>query len=261
MYAQPANIEALEQVPQPSIERAAQNPVTHGLEIMPEGFAIQRDPRPLAKISFNQPHDEISPGLRRAVDGAVARAFIEDTTPEATSSDQLQDCVNEALGGLKIKKGNYTAMVYPGDKRKQITGTEGRLKTLSPGCLPLVSRATPSLSFEMQRPNNHKAHITSKAQPMVNDSVHEIVDGNGGGTGGAYIYIGRAGDGRVRDKKFRYHCTPGNGVTHVNAVYKLQVNSATDGHKLGAKTYSTPVKIVPVPNFSTVQGGGVRRAC
>ena len=184
-----------------------------------------------------------------------------ENVPEATASDQTQDCVNEALK-IKIKTGAYTSMVYPGDRRKQTMGSEARLNPTSPDCLPLVTREVPKVFFKMQRPKNHKVWTKTKAQELVNSSDDDQPIGDTGGLGDVgVIASGQSRPGVIKAPHFLYRCTPGKGVTRVKAVYKMKVDSAVDGHTLGRKTYSKPVKIYPVLKHNTVQGGGVRHAC
>ena len=196
-------------------------------------------------------------GIGLALPAAVSAegpvAHSSDTpAAEATASDQTQDCVNDAF---KIKIIG-SVMNYPGDRRKQSVGTAARLDPVSPDCLPLINRETPQIFFKMQRPKNHKKWTKTKDWPM-RDGSNDPIDGNVGGKGAAFVETNPKSP--FRDSKFRYRCTPGKGITHVRAVYKLKVDSAVDGNTLGRRTYSVPVKIHSVSGI--VLGGGVAKAC
>lgn len=265
MYAQAQNPELYEQAPMPGMERPAPNPnfgqtaVANVTHLMPEGAYAQRNPEPTATISINQPQDEVSPGLRRAVDSAVDKAFNKNTTnsdtnPTATASDQTQECVDAALN-IKIIG---SVMSSPGDRRKQYVGTGAKLAPISPSCQTLITRETPQIFFKMQRPKNHKEWTRTKTQPLV-DGDYNPVDGNAGGKGGAYVVTDPKSP--YRDSKFRYRCTPGKGITHVRAVYNIKVDSAVDGSELGHRSMSTPVNVQHIPRGAPVMGGGVPGAC
>lgn len=177
--------------------------------------------------------------------------------PEATSSDLQQDCVDAALQKPKVAYPNlgYAYMIYPGDKRRQAGYTYGKFKATSAACLQEVTPQAPTVVFRVQNPNNHKRFSKTKPLSLT------INDANGdrpmqGGEGGI---AGTSSEGFGKNKGLRYRCTPGKNVTHVQAVYQMEVDSPVDGHVLGHKSYTVPARVHPVAGI--VLGGGVKKAC
>ncbi|HEX5797507.1 MAG TPA: hypothetical protein VFX86_03905 [Candidatus Saccharimonadales bacterium] len=171
----------------------------------------------------------------------------------ATASDLQQDCVKAAL--RKPKRKNEAVMIFPGDRRKQEVSVFARLNPVSETCSPLIARETPKVFIKVQNPRNHKKWFRSKTKLLEHNNLP--IDGNGG-QGGSAWFSKYNGD---KNKKLLYRCTPGKGVTRVQSVYRLKVNSAIDGHTLGTKSYRVFVRIDPVDKINPVLGGGVRRAC
>jgi hypothetical protein len=184
-------------------------------------------------------------------------------TPEATGSDLQQDCVDVALAKPRAAYPNlgHAYMNFPGDRRRQSTDTFSKLKPTSVACRQLVTRKTPRVVFKVQNPNNHQRWAKTKPQVLqINDinasGSYRPMEPDEGGIGAA----GFSSPGlRFKNKKLLYRCTPGKGVTKAQAVYQMEADSAVDGHILGRKSYTVPVKIHPV-RFA-VLGGGVKRAC
>jgi hypothetical protein len=179
----------------------------------------------------------------------------------ATASGQTHACVTAALNGVQILKGVHYGpqMGYPGDRKRQIISAEAKLVPVSADCLPLISRNIPRAFFKIQRPNDHKKWSSTK--PAVayiwRENGPEQVDGNSNGIAEAsFAAVG----GKPIKKSLLYRCSPGRGITRVQAVFKVSVVSAADGRTLGRKIYSAPVDILALfPDL--VRNGGVPHEC
>jgi hypothetical protein len=194
------------------------------------------------------------------VGGGVASVGAE--SDDAGTGTQLQSCVDKALSSLTIRTGAYTIMIYPGDRRKQITESAAMLRPVPTECLTLVERKTPQAYFKMQRPDNHRQWIRTKPRSLTNEEGNAPFEGNDeGGEGTIFVYAPGGGKGRTKDRRFLYRCTPGKSVTHVWVVYRLKVASVGGGDIIGRKSYTAAVKILPVPHYDPVQGGGVGKRC
>jgi hypothetical protein len=173
------------------------------------------------------------------------------------ASDIQQDCVSAALRKPKVAYPSlgYAYMIYPGDRRRQTMYSYAKFQPTSDACRQIVTRKAPTVVFKVQNRNNPKKSSKTKPQGLtVNDSNGDRpMQADEGGVGGAsFVGLGK-------NKSLRYRCTPGNGITHVQAVYQMEVDSAADGHMLGRKSYTVSAKVHPISGV--VLGGGVEKAC
>lgn len=186
---------------------------------------------------------------------ATRPAAIERTVgvvgmgPEASTSDLTQDCAD----AMVRKPGNIrSGMVYPGDRRKQSMGTQARIEPTPDECRSVVTLKPPKVIFRIQNPNDHKKWATSKPQILEDNDGTPIGDNGGKGTAHLVGFGGRKG--------LDYKCSK-KGSTGVQVEYVIEADSPVDGHTIEQELYFSGVKIVPVPRFAPVQGGGVRKAC
>ncbi len=228
----------------------------------------------------------------------AATAGAVDDVATSSGASLKGTCVAAGTATPKILY-DGTSVNHPGDRKTQTFTAEADYKPLPEGCEG-VFRRTPFIQFQVQSPTSHsrwsdagpfltpkKSETARKAELEQLEEEREeqgescwvpipggekntcrtdpLVAGEGG-VGGVYFHP----QWKLHEPSYSrhdprlYRCTPGNGITHVRALFKSTVTSVVTREIVEQRVAIVPVRVTHYPGKGPMPKawrGAVRGSC